>query len=264
MGKKHKETNGLKKSLSLGKLLIIVLISAILAVSFKISRMTYSTAEKDFLYLSDILKKQTSGIDSKAERLRRMTDWLHVNVKHGKYPPGFKSKGVANIIRGGKGNCGFQACNIACFAELLGLKEHRIIHNRKEWGAPGLHTFAEVNVDGRWIIYDPDNWQYILNNRGQLVGTADIVRDTSIIVKKDAARWIYSSIKNKGYKISKSWQDTPLPYGKKAYKKYEKYGKKYFYVKKVVMGSRGLFFVAFILIFCSYILLFLKKNEILG
>jgi len=251
-----------KKKLSLSKLLVLLIVSLVISVGIKFIRMTYNTAEKDFLLLSEILKEQTKGIDNYADRLRVMTDWLHKNVKHGKYPPDFNGKGVANVIRGGVGNCGFQACNIACFAELLGLKEHRIIHNRKEWGAPDIHTFAEVNVDGKWIIYDPDNWQYLKNKKGELVGIREVVKDTSSINNIRAAKWIYSSIMNKGYKITPSWQETPMPYGDEAYKDYEKYGMFYIYKKKLTMDMKNVLFIAFLIGSIGYVSLsYLEKRK---
>lgn len=262
MDKGTNKSNKIKKKFSLFKLVLVVIVCILVVIGIKISRTTYSTAEKDFLYLSGILKEQTCNIDNNTERLRVMTDWLHKHVKHGKYPPGFNGNGVANVIRGGVGNCGFQACNIACFAELLGLKNHRVIHNRKEWGAPDIHTFAEVNVDGRWILYDPDNWQYIKNNRGQLVGINDIMKDTSSIVNKKAAHWIYSTITNKGYKVSRSWQKTPMPYGANAYKNYEKYGKMFIYKKKLLMGNNNVYMLAVLIGVCGYLLLFYRKKKL--
>ena len=223
---------------------------------FIISFLFVTSDEKDFIFLSRILKEQTKGIDDYAERLRIMTDWLHENVKSGTYPPNYNPKGVANVIRGGLGNCGFQACNIICFAELMGIKDHQLVHSRKEWGAPGIHTFAEIWIRDRWIIYDPDKWQYIENNKGELVGIIDIITDTSSIKNKQAARWIYSTIKNEGNRVTPSWQKTPLPFGEDAYFHYEKFGMLFIYFKILSSQSGAIALEAFILFGAIQILLF--------
>jgi hypothetical protein len=206
------------------------------------SQIKFTSDEKDFIFLSRILKEQTKDIEDYSERLRIMTDWLHQHVKPGKYPVRYNPNSVANVIRAGLGNCGFQACNIVCFAELLGLKEHQLIHSRKEWGAPGMHTFAEIWIEDRWIIYDPDKWQYIKNTNGNLVGIIDVMSDTASIRNKKAARWIYATIKNEGNRVTPSWQVTPLPFGDRAYFQFEKYGMPFLYLKKLKKKQTRIFF----------------------
>jgi hypothetical protein len=237
----------------------LVVISASLILIFS-SNLKTTPQEEDFLYLADILKRETRGIDDDVTKLKVMTDWLHENVKHGEYPPNFNGNGVANVIRGGMGNCGFQSCNISAFAELLGYKEHRLIHNREEWGAPGMHTFAEINMNGNWILFDPDWWQYIENNNGELVGIREAIQDTSQINKPEAAQFIYNTFKDKGYKITPSWQTTPMPYGENGYLNYEKWGSLFVLFKKLEPNIKLITFLSlFLTTLSTVIYLWFKK-----
>lgn len=241
---------------------LLLLLSLLIVISFQITQITFTSSEKDFIFLARILKEQTKDIENYSERLRIMTDWLHKNVRPGKYPPNYNPKGAANVIRAGLGNCGFQACNIVCFAELLGLKDHQLIHSRKEWGAPGIHTFAEIWIKDRWIIYDPDKWQYIENNEGKLVGIIDIMTDTSSIRNKKAACWIYSTIKNGGNRVTPSWQITPLPFGESSYFHFEKYGMPFLYLKKLMRKPIQIFIEILLLFGIIQLFLFYKdKND---
>lgn len=236
-------------------LLFVFLFTSILSffsiTAYQIQALNFSEAEKDFLYLAKILKSETKGLESIEDKLQKMTDWLHENVKHGAYPPNFNGKGVANVIRGGMGNCGYQSCNIAAFAELLGFKEHRLIHNREEWGAPGMHTFAEIKIDNEWVLFDPDWWQYLTDKKENLIGVKEVIQDTSSVTNKEAAQFIFNTFKNKGYKITPSWQKTPMPYGDEGYLNYDKYGMAYIYKTKLE-SKTGL--ILFLSIFLSSVL----------
>lgn len=263
MPKLRKENKILNKVPDLLKILGLVIVVFIIIFAVKVRQMTYTTEEEDFLFLSEILKEQTQGIDSKVERLKIMTDWLHKNVKHGKYKKGYNGIGVANVIREGMGNCGFQACNIACFAELLGLNKHVIIHNRKDSGAIADHAFAEINIDGKWILFDPDKWLYLKNKNNKLLGVTDVVEDTTSVDKPDAAKWIFHTIVNNGYQTRSSWQKTPMPYGSDGYFNYEKYGMFYIYKKKMSGDIIYMFLISLAIGICGYFLLLFKKSKLI-
>lgn len=246
-------------------LLFVFLFSSILSffsiTAYQIQALNFSEAEKDFLYLAKILREETKGLENIEEKLQTMTDWLHENVKHGAYPPDFNGKGVANVIRGGMGNCGYQSCNIAAFAELLGYKEHRLVHNREEWGGPGLHTFAEIKIGNQWVLFDPDWWQYLKDDSGNLIGVKEVIQDTSSVLNKEAAQFIFKTFKNKGYKITPSWQKTPMPYGEEGYLNYDKYGMAYIYKTKLESKTGLILFLSlFLSLIISLIAFWFKKT----
>ncbi len=249
-----------KKRIAL-RVLSLSIMSIVLVIVFNARMVQLTPDEKDFIYLSRILKQQTRGIDDVTERLRIMTHWLHDHVTSGEYPPQYNPKGVANVIRTGLGNCGFQACNIVCFAELLGLTDHQLIHSRTEWGAPGIHTFAEIWIDDRWIIFDPDKWLYIENNTGELVGIIDIITDTSSITNKEAARWIFSTIQSEGNRVTPSWQETPLPFGRDAYFHFEQCGLAYIYFRKLSENAIKIIVQSLLLFGAFQLLLLMNKKR---
>lgn len=216
------------------KLIGAIILSCVLGIIVSISLYQYSSEEEDFIFISQIIKENTDEFSDPIQKLKNMTLWFKENVKHtSQYPKDFNGKGVVNVIHSGMGNCEFQSCNIALVREYLGFPEHRIIHNRKEWGAPGQHAFAEIKIEDRWIIFDPDYWEYVTCKKGKLLGISDIYNFPHRVQDDKIRDWIITTVKNKGYKIGKSWQKTPKPYGEEGYIKYEKYGKLYVYSKIV-------------------------------
>ncbi|MCB0686246.1 MAG: transglutaminase domain-containing protein [Saprospiraceae bacterium] len=179
-----------------------------------------SETEKEWVFLADILRSQTACIDDPAEKLVSMTEWLHANVRHvpgGRYPRSFNSRTIATVIKGGVGNCGYQSYNIVGFSQMLGYSQHRVLHHRKKMGAPGDHTFAEINIDGKWIIYDPDNFLYFRSVTGDLLSVDEVAADSS--------SWIGISMANKAFKETKSAKR--LPKSEFKYTNYELAGMSY-------------------------------------
>ncbi len=177
-------------------------------------------AEQEWIYLAGIMREQTSHIDDPAYKLKSMTDWLHENVKHvrgGKYPRTFNRKSLATVIQSGVGNCGYQSYNICGFAQMLGYNNHRILHHRKQKGAPADHTFAEIEVNGQWIVFDPDKFQYFEDESGELLSVEQIATDTS--------SWIGISERNQGYIETRS--SKPCPRTRFDYYDFERSGMPY-------------------------------------
>lgn len=177
-------------------------------------------AETEWLYLAEILRDQTSCMEDPAEKLRSMTEWLHVNVKHvpgGRYPRSFNRKSIATVIQSGMGNCGYQSYNIVGFGEMLGFTQHRVLHHRQKMGAPGDHAHAEIRVDGRWIMYDPDKFLYFTDEEEQLLSVQEVAID--------ADSWIGLSYNNNAYKETQSAKHAPRT--DFVYSNYEKAGMSY-------------------------------------
>lgn len=176
--------------------------------------------EQDWLFLAEILRDQTSCIEDPAEKLRSMTEWLRVHVKHvprGRYPEGFDQTSIVTIIKGGYGNCGIQSYNMVGFAQMLGYPKHRVLHHRKRKGAPGDHTFAEIHVNGRWIIYDPDKFLYFTDESDRLLGAEEVAADPE--------SWVGISLRNSGFITMESAKNAPTT--DFDYYRYEKMGMPY-------------------------------------
>ena len=189
-------------------------------------QIDFMQTERDFIYLSNILYKETGHLKTNEEKLMQMTDWLHENVRHtSKYPSNFNGKGVVNVIKGGVGNCGYQSCNIAVFAALLGMDEHRVYNFQKEKGSKYQHAFAEINVQGKWQVYDPDLMQYQQDESGRVMGLRDMTNNSDL-VEHDIFREIVDQFGNDEniMVLSKSWQPTPRPFGKDGYARFEHLG----------------------------------------
>jgi hypothetical protein len=238
---------------------ILILVAFTVSILFFSTQVDFTDQEEDFIYLSKIIKKETKHESNIEKKLELLTTWLHENVKHvGKYPKNFNGKGVPNVIRGGVGNCGFQSCNIACLAEILGYGNHRIFHTRKELGASGQHAFCEINIDGKWTLYDPDYWQVLKNKDGNLVGVVDVIKDsTQVPDVKGSNRFIHTAISKKAYKLTKTWQKSQLAFGQEGYSNYEQFGISYFYIFKLKDNISDII-ASFIVIFL--LLLFLSNK----
>ena len=182
--------------------------------------VSLTEAESEWIYLAEIMRDQTECIQDPVVKLQRMTEWLHVNVKHipgGRYPRSFNRKSIATVIQSGMGNCGYQSSNIVGFSQLLGYHQHRVLHHKKNMGAPGDHAFAEIKINDRWIIYDPDNFLYFSNDQGNLIGVDEVASDTT--------SWIGISVLNKAYHERRSAKN--IPQTRFNYSYYEKSGLAY-------------------------------------
>jgi hypothetical protein len=167
----------------------------------------------DFLYLADIVHRTTKNESSKTDQVKALTGWLSLNVKRvDQYPSGFDSRSVASVIRGGVGNCGYQAESIMYPSCFLGLKNFRRYWVGPESGSSYWHAFAEIYVDGKWGVFDPDMLVYIEKPDGSVMGLAEIIQNTDT-VKHSAFRKIAEEINRspdvlKGFKIN---MDSDLP-----------------------------------------------------
>ncbi len=188
--------------------------------------INFSQAEQDWLYLANIMVENTYCAADPVEKLRLMTNWLNQNVKHvpkGRYPRHFDGRSVVTVVKGGMGNCGYQSYNIVGFAKLLGYHNHRVLHHRKNLGAPGDHAFAEIKVGEKWVVYDPDKFLYFPDGDGDLMSVNDIAANEE--------SWVGISIKNKGFKETKSPKKIPKAFD---YKQYEEYGMIYLKLSKLM------------------------------
>ena len=170
-----------------------------------------SDEEEDFLYLAGIINEVTKDVQANDEKLMLLTDWLHENVQHGKYGPGFDGSSVSSVIKGGMGNCGFQSCNISVMADIMGLPKHRIFHFQPDLGASAKHAFAEVFVNGKWRVYDPDMCQYVMSE-GEVIGLSEMLKNPELIGHPTMRGLILAQAldtNNKQFKVTNSWQTTP-------------------------------------------------------
>ena len=138
--------------------------------------------QQDYLYLAGIVHDVTKEHDSTVEKLMAVTDWLSVNVASVKeYPDWFDGSSVASVIRGGVGNCGYQANNIILLAQYLGVFENRRYWVNADTGSRNMHAFSELVVDGRAMLFDPNDLVYALGEDGVPLSLARIVRNPGLI-----------------------------------------------------------------------------------
>lgn len=210
-------------------------------VFLKNDQFRFKRSERDFVYLANILYNETKDISSSQEKLVKMTDWLHENVKHvSPYPPGFNGKGVANVIRGGAGNCGFQSCNISVFADMLGHPDHRIYHYQKVRGSQWDHAFAEININGNWQVYDPDLMIYQRSSNDKEVLGVSNMKSNPELVKHKLFKDIITQTIPDPFVVTKSWQPTPSPFGKDGYLEFAKQGGEEGFKRQLILKKHGL------------------------
>ncbi len=246
------------------RLLLSLFFCHIVIVLMFVCTKHFSESEKEFLFLSDIIYSQTKDIEENQEKLAVLTDWLHENIKHGKYPPTFDGSSVYDVIQGGVGNCGFQACNISVMANMMGIKKYRIFNFRKELGNPYQHAFAEIYVDNKWRIYDPDLIQYQKEDNN-IIGFYEMIKDTTGITNP-TMRKIFSAQRKalpvKHYKLTSSWLPVPNDFGEGAYTQYERYQGKTGFKFYLVYTNKGKEIIILTICLTLISLWILKKKKI--
>jgi hypothetical protein len=157
-------------------LILLALLSILASTAMVAALRPLSVEQQDFLYLAKIIDRQTHVGQTKSESIRVLTDWLAENVlstskypgwgRNDAYPPWFNPRSVATVIQGGIGNCGYQANSIIEFAQYLGVRQARRYFVGEITGSDFEHAFAELRVDGRWELYDPNMVRYVIGEDG--------------------------------------------------------------------------------------------------
>ncbi len=181
---------------------------------------------EDFLYLAEIVKTATIGKASQGEQIKALTEWLATNVKHSSaYPGWFDGSSVASVIRGGIGNCGYQANNIITLSKYLGVRNYSRYWVSKQTGCNYDHTFAEMTVDGKVGVFDPDLLLYQQGEKGEILSLREMVREPSV-VENAIFREIVSEIKENPSILRKSiiLIEAPMPMGNDSYNIYLRHG----------------------------------------
>lgn len=214
--------------------MIKVILSALLAFLVAFAVMLEGTRgvaelpqdQQDYLYLAGIVYEATKDKESVAEQLMAVTDWLAENVAEvQEYPDWFDGSSVASVIRGGVGNCGYQANNIIVLAQYLGVFENRRYWVNAETGSRYMHAFSELVVDGRAMVFDPNNLRYALGADGVPLSLGNIVRNPSLVreglfrkVAEEIAR--SRRVLRSGIAINKA----PMPLGERSAQVMFEYG----------------------------------------
>jgi hypothetical protein len=143
---------------------------------------------EEFLYLANIVNQVTRDEHSMDDQLKALTNWLSENVKKvDRYPEWFDGSTVAKIIKGGVGNCGYQAHNLTALAQFLGLNEFKRYWTESK-DIQFQHTFVEIRINGHWGIFDPNMLGYIEHDDGRVMGLVEIVKNPSCIQHKTFER----------------------------------------------------------------------------
>ena len=173
--------------------------------------------EQSFIFLAEILYGQTKGAQGKQEQLKVMTKWLHDNVRHVQfYPASFDGRRFVSVIKAGVGNCGYQAGNITSFAEMLGMMERRVYHFKRKKEGDLTHTFAEIKVDGKWQVYDPDLMLYQEDSQGHVLGLVEMRQQPEQIKNRIFYEVITQDTVNR-VEVTKARYRPPMPFGAQGY-----------------------------------------------
>lgn len=212
-------------ALYLGALLIVLLAFSVFNI--------LSQEEEDFLFLADIVKTATNGKIGQTEQVKALTAWLAANVtktsqypgwERSGYPEWFDGSSVASVIRGGIGNCGYQANNIIVLSRYLGIRQHQRYWIGQESGSAYEHAFAELIADGRPGVYDPNILIYQQNDDGVVLGLRDMLIEPDR-VGHELFRKIVHEIQEKPHILRlTALPETPEPFGEDSYAAYIRYG----------------------------------------
>ncbi len=189
---------------------------------------------EDFLYLSEIVKTATTGKKTQVEQIKALTEWLATNVvkttefpgwERSGYPDWFDGSSVASVIKGGIGNCGYQANNIITLSRYLGVKEHRRYWVGKASGSEHEHAFVEMIVDGKAGVFDPNILLFHENKIGEVLSLKTMIQDPSV-VENESFRKIVTEIRDKPSIVRMTnIPVTPEPLGQNSYIIYLAIGK---------------------------------------
>lgn len=181
---------------------------------------------QEFLYLAKILGAVTDGKKTQKEQLKALTEWLAENVKKvDKYPDSFDGSSSARVIKAGIGNCGLQANNILTFAQLLGIKKLKRYSISRRTGGNLEHTFAEILVDGRWGIFDPNSLIYVETPSGTIASLQLMLADPELAGNNKYFQRVIEEIRINGKALRQTNILTaPMPFGENSYNFYRQYG----------------------------------------
>ncbi|WP_057832652.1 transglutaminase domain-containing protein [Colwellia sp. TT2012] len=190
--------------------------------------------EKDFLYLASVVKEATKGKVTLEEQLKALTKWLAQNViktseypgweKEG-YPDWFDGSSVASVIKGGIGNCGYQANNVITLSRYLGISQYNRFWVGKSSGSTFEHAFTELVVNGKGHVFDPNILIYQEDEEGNVLGLKEMVNEPSL-VKHATFRKIIAEIKETPsiLKATRAPENIPTPLGINSYAVYVSVG----------------------------------------
>lgn len=234
--------------------LLIYALSFILVLFFLNLSVDLTQESKEFLYLANIVDTVTEGKNSDIEKVKALTNWLSVNVKHaeGKYPFSQSTCTVAQVINSGVGNCGLQAENIIALSRYLGVKDDgmRKLHVSRKTGSSFFHTFAEITLEGKPRIFDPDLVGYVEDKNGAVLGLYEIIANPDLVENKTFKEIAIEARKRRTTVVPVPFErnfETPMPFGQKSFDFYKKNGA---IITKLYLVIRGHLFK---LIFSSFL-----------
>lgn len=190
---------------------------------------------EEFLYLAGIVKEATGNKVTETEKVEALTEWLSENVKkttdypdweQGGYPAWFDDSSEAAVIKGGIGNCGIVATCLTTLTQYLGIPTGNM--RRLFVGGPRTefeHVFAEIVVDGKPGVFDPNLLLYETDDHGVVLSLSEMIDDPAR-VSDETFRAIVIELSRKdkilmGTQILKA----QMPLGENSYKMFESYGK---------------------------------------
>jgi transglutaminase superfamily protein len=189
---------------------------------------------EDFLYLAGIVEEATKGKTSQTEQIKALTNWLSTRViktteypgwERIDYPDWFDGSSVASVIKGGIGNCGRQATSIIVLSRYLGVQHYRVFRVAEEWGSAYEHVFAELVVDGKPGVFDPNSLIYEENQNGQVMSLEELLQQPDAI-RDPFFKKIVSEIREKPQVLRQGeTQFPPQPLGHNSYAIYVSFGR---------------------------------------
>jgi hypothetical protein len=181
---------------------------------------------REFLYLARIVKHATKGTKTQTEQAKALTQWLATHViktteypgwEKPDYPDWFDNSSIAAVIKGGIGNCGYQSSNVIALTRYVGIEEYRRWIFNKSTGSIHEHSFAELLVDGKMAVFDPNMLIYQENKKGEVIGLKEMIKNPSLIENQQFREIIQEIKHHPGILKSSTLPEKLIPLDKDTY-----------------------------------------------
>jgi hypothetical protein len=223
--------------------------------------VTLDQDSEDFLYLAGIVKTVTDKKETQEEKVEVLTEWLSTNViktteypgwERDEYPEWFDDSSVASVIKGGIGNCGHQANNIITLSRYLGVRKHRRYSVARMLGSKYEHAFAELLVNGKPRVFDPNILIFQKNKDGETLSLQDMVENPAVVENSEFRKIVAEIHDDPSVVMTTNNPMTPEPLGQNSYTIYSLIGetatKMYLHLKNNPLTVLGLSWVIFTII----------------
>ena len=217
----------------LAALQALFLVPCLVIAAGLVDRTTVLPAEsQNFMRLAPVLDQTSPADMPTVERLKALTQWLHTRLTHESNPAlarqaGLAADDISLVLHGKTATSEQQANAVIVMAQMLKVRNSRRVHFSDPMLQldPNLwHVMAEVEIDGKWALFDPD--RYLFFQQGpRLLSLADVLALPDDKRPGDLNRLIHAATPDLGGIQSTSViLSAPLPLGQASQGIYESVG----------------------------------------